>query len=449
MNYEEVKDIWNSINIINEFIEIDMDDEIAIMKYSAGESFKIMNSFGNVIWNKLKEKSPFDEFIKYVENLYNIDKAVFMNDLGVFLNYLVSEELVKLNNSTNKCVIKESTNMEHSVGSGDNYEKVFQYYLNKEKPFKVFLELTYNCNLRCKHCYLGNETDTNNEKLSYSKVTSLIDELSNAGVVDLVLTGGEVGTRKDFIDIVKYAISKKMMITILTNATLFDDNLCDELIKLNIYDLRVSIYGPKEYHDSFVKREGSYEKSMKVLKRMNNEKGIGTAVFIVTSESYKYVDEMEETFKKNNIQYTTSTFIFPTIYGDKNPTKYRVNKDQLRECFKKSKKKFGGNLCTAGVSKFRITPNGDVNPCEMLRNISFGNINKLSFKEIMDSKERKEWIKKFKEIIENRKCNSCKLKSYCSNCLGVAYLETNDYYGTPEYSCNTAAIQYEVKGVVE
>mgnify|MGYP002228114630 CR=1 FL=1 len=39
-----------------------------------------------------------------------------------------------------------------------------------------------------------------------------------------------------------------------------------------------------------------------------------------------------------------------------------------------------GASCTAGISRFRIRPDGVVNPCEMMRTIDLGNVYNDSFK---------------------------------------------------------------------
>lgn len=445
MKFTNMKELWQKLKV-DDCIRIDMENESAIMRFHANESFKILNSFGTFILEQLTIGSEFEQFVREVENMYQISREVFLDDVSVFLQHLLREKLIYIdgieNNYENKSYDKSGCS---KVGNGDNYEKVYSYYMKRALPFKVFFELTYQCNLRCNHCYLGDEKTKILDELSYDKIINIIDQLSEAGVKDLVLTGGEVGTRSDFIDIVKYAVSKKLLVTILSNGTLFDDKIYEELIKINVYDIRISMYGPEIYHDKFVKLMGSYEKSITLLEKLNKDKNIGTAVYILTDDNYRYIEEMQRIFKDKGIKYVMNPFIFSTLDRNSTPTQYRIREDKLVDFVHNYDKTFGGGICVAGISRFRITPDGSVNPCEMLRHITFGNLKTMSFSEILNSEARKSWLKEFNEIINNRKCHGCSKEKYCSNCIGSAYLETGSYYGISDYSCHAAEIQYREK----
>lgn len=101
-------------------------------------------------------------------------------------------------------------------------------------------------------------------------------------------------------------------------------------------------------------------------------------------------------------------------------------------------------ICTAGISRFRVSPKGNISPCEMLRHIHFGNIYNSSFKEIIESNERQEWITSFFKKIQNNNCNSCDAKQYCLSCIGINYLENNQYNNISKYMCDMAQYQKEL-----
>lgn len=67
------------------------------------------------------------------------------------------------------------------------------------KLYSVIFELTPRCNLNCVHCYL-NEHHASNE-LSYDEIIEIIDLLFEKEVLFLTFTGGDIFTRRDFLDI--------------------------------------------------------------------------------------------------------------------------------------------------------------------------------------------------------------------------------------------------------
>src|SRR3989339_671588 len=56
-------------------------------------------------------------------------------------------------------------------------------------PLQVFLGLTYNCNLKCPHCYAKNKK--NKYSLTLSQINKILQDLVNIGVFKLVLSHGE------------------------------------------------------------------------------------------------------------------------------------------------------------------------------------------------------------------------------------------------------------------
>ncbi len=65
-------------------------------------------------------------------------------------------------------------------------------------PLTVQLDLTYRCNERCVHCYLDHDDHGEMTTAEYKK---LLDELAEAGVFFLTMSGGEIMLRKDFFEI--------------------------------------------------------------------------------------------------------------------------------------------------------------------------------------------------------------------------------------------------------
>lgn len=65
-----------------------------------------------------------------------------------------------------------------------------EYCISEHLPFKLQIELTNRCNLSCVHCY----HDQTYSELTTERLAKLFSEISNSSIVQVQLTGGEIGT---------------------------------------------------------------------------------------------------------------------------------------------------------------------------------------------------------------------------------------------------------------
>ncbi len=92
----------------------------------------------------------------------------------------------------------------------------------KNIPLYCYFELTYRCNLSCKHCYAPK---IYGEELSLNEIDSILDQLLKIGTLQLLLTGGEILIREDFFDIAFLARSKGFILGLMTNGTLITKDI--------------------------------------------------------------------------------------------------------------------------------------------------------------------------------------------------------------------------------
>ena len=74
--------------------------------------------------------------------------------------------------------------------------------LARNIPLSVQLDLTYRCNERCVHCYLDHD---DHGEMTTAEIKHLLEEMADAGVFILTLSGGEIFLRKDFFELLEYA----------------------------------------------------------------------------------------------------------------------------------------------------------------------------------------------------------------------------------------------------
>src|SRR5439155_1028759 len=83
-------------------------------------------------------------------------------------------------------------------------EMMIMSALDAGVPLSVHLDVTYRCNERCVHCYLDHD---DHGEMTTAEMLDVIDQLAEAGVFFLTLSGGEVLMRMDFFDILERARS--------------------------------------------------------------------------------------------------------------------------------------------------------------------------------------------------------------------------------------------------
>ena len=82
-------------------------------------------------------------------------------------------------------------------------------------PISVQLDVTYRCNERCVHCYLDHD---DHGEMTLAEIRDVLDQMAEAGVFFLTISGGEVLMRMDFFDILAHARARMFSVKVKTNA---------------------------------------------------------------------------------------------------------------------------------------------------------------------------------------------------------------------------------------
>ncbi|TMI73860.1 MAG: radical SAM protein [Bacillati bacterium ANGP1] len=74
-------------------------------------------------------------------------------------------------------------------------------------------ELTCRCNLRCVMCYTDcfNTPDRLREELSFHEIVRIMDEIQEAGCLEITLTGGEPLARKGFFGHLRLCEAERLL----------------------------------------------------------------------------------------------------------------------------------------------------------------------------------------------------------------------------------------------
>ena len=202
----------------------------------------------------------------------------------------------------------------------DFRQEQWKEWVETRKPFSVLFELTPKCSMNCVHCYLQNVHTM--APLSYEDVISILDILYDKGILFLVLSGGEILTRPDFIDIYLYAKKKGFMVELFSNGQLFTDEIIGVLQEYPPLFVDITLYGAcEETYHKVTRVKGAFESVMSNCTKLKNA-GIHLSLrSSVIKETEKEMDDMKRIAEKLDVPFICTFEICPTIDKDNYPTK--------------------------------------------------------------------------------------------------------------------------------
>lgn len=328
----------------------------------------------------------------------------------------------------------------------------------------VMFELTYNCSEKCVHCYNIGATRNddeisrrgNREELSIEQYKSLVDQLYEQGLVKVCLSGGDPFSKNIIWDLIDYIYQKGIAIDIFTNG----QRIINDVKRLSEYYPRtvgVSIYsGIPEVHDYITRVNGSWQRSMEVVKQLSYYSipmTLKCCVMRPNVKSYYMVADIANEYGATP-QFEVS--LTDSIEGDRCVSKYlRMTPEQLEIVLRdnniplyvgKEAPNYGGQkknmsvrACGAAVNSLCITPEGNVIPCCAFHTL-FGNVKDHSIEEILESNELAYWRRL--TINHYEECGKHEYCDYCNLCSGNNFTEHGSPLKAAEVNCYLAKIRH-------
>jgi AdoMet-dependent heme synthase len=305
-------------------------------------------------------------------------------------------------------------------------------------PLSVQLDLTYRCNERCVHCYLDHD---DHGELTTSEVTHLLDELAEAGVFFLTLSGGEILLRKDFFEILEYSRALRFSVKLKTNAVLIRKREAARIRALDVHSLQVSIYSHRpEVHDAITKVPGSLKRSLdaiRFLKAAGLRVIIADVLMIQNMQDYPGVRALAADLA---VEFAIDPTITPMMDGNRSILNLNVNQASLEQVFRDENlvgnvaefcappkqaddSDLDGLPCSAGHTACYVSPYGDVYPCVQFP-LPSGNIRQTPFLDIWRHSDQLNEVRSI-TARELSSCSPCAHLVSCTRCPGLAYMEGN------------------------
>lgn len=305
-------------------------------------------------------------------------------------------------------------------------------------PLSVQLDLTYRCNERCVHCYLDHD---DHGEMTTSEIKHLLDEMAEAGVFILTLSGGEIFLRKDFFEILEYARRLMFCVKLKTNAVLIRVREAQRIRDLGVESVQISIYSHRpEVHDAITLIPGSLKRSLDGIRLLKSE-GLRVIIAnVLMNQNLEDYSKVRALAAELGVECTLDPTVTPMMDGNRSTLGLGVDRDALRQVFRdpalvgeveefcgvparSDETALDATPCSAGHTACYVSPYGEVFPCVQFP-LATGSVRQQRFIDIWRHSERMREVRSIR-VKHLTTCTQCSHVSNCTRCPGLAFMEGN------------------------
>lgn len=331
------------------------------------------------------------------------------------------------------------------------------------RPVTGALELTPLCTMNCRMCYVRlsrAEMEAQGRLHTAEEWLSLAEQMERAGVLFLLLTGGEPLLHPEFREIYSALRRMGMILTVNTNGTLIDEEWAEFFGRQKPRRINVTLYGAsRATYDALCGWADGYEKTVRALRLL---KAAGVDVKINGSVTPLNVQDMDAIYalgSELDMPVHMDTYMVPctrersrafdaqarlnpeeaararvkALRAEMPEEQFHLFAAQVLERIRHPAFPYERQLsCMAGKCSFAVNWQGEMRPCVTLNAPSvpvFERGFEAAWQEIVAA---------VRPLRIHEKCASCALRPLCDTCAASAYWETGDCGGVPEYLCRYA-----------
>src|SRR4051794_35118831 len=154
---------------------------------------------------------------------------------------------------------RPSTNRRSCVSAATLVEQLKR---GLDAPICLTWELTYACNLQCVHC-LSSSGRRDPRELTTAEAKQVLDDLRRLQVFYINVGGGEPMVRRDFFDLIEYAVQPNdagtgIGVKFSTNGAFIDAANARRLAAMDYLDIQISLDGLDAVTNDAIRGNGSY-----------------------------------------------------------------------------------------------------------------------------------------------------------------------------------------------
>jgi radical SAM protein with 4Fe4S-binding SPASM domain len=412
---------------------------------------KIISESGAIFLSVLgREAQTLDKLAEKIKKHFiDVDIEIIKNDAFEFYCMLEQDGFIVSGETVQECNEKDTRfsyrNIEPEVFRKDISSTIFHpekstqdfledYFNGKPQLTNLHIEITSKCNERCVHCYIPHEN-----KISYIEPDlfyNLLDQCKDLKLLHLTLSGGEPMLHKNFCDFMRKCREYDFSVNVLSNLTLLDDEIINEMKMNALLGVQVSLYSmDANIHDEITQMKGSFEKTKNaILKLVENDIPLQISCPILKQNKDCYNDVIKWAVKlkihvgddygligrydhtTQNLNYRLSINEIKEVIDNKVASDSKFLEQIEIEAEKKKNMTSNDFVCSICHSSICIIDNGNVYPCAGWQDYIVGNIKETSLKDIWDNSEKVQYLRGLRKK-DFPKCIQCVDKEFCTMCM--------------------------------
>ncbi|MEL6659379.1 MAG: PqqD family peptide modification chaperone [Bacteroidota bacterium] len=214
------------------------------------------------------QSTSVSDLVRSLTNEYNVDTTTLTNDIKLVTQQLLDRQILSVADLQPKVRSRSSDNA-----------ALFSHML---------LELTWDCNLRCKHCYMegGKSRPVNT---SFQLFANVIREFKKLGGNFLTLSGGEPMLYDGWDILAQLATEIGLQLSIMTNGTYLDE---ERLSFIRSHDMFIGLGldGIVEQTHDRNRGKGSYKSVMQALDLLERHQYLNKTTICFTPMGFNVYD---------------------------------------------------------------------------------------------------------------------------------------------------------------
>ena len=353
------------------------------------------------------------------------------------------------------------------MADASTIERALMMHARMQKsPINGSLELLPLCNLNCKMCYVRlskTEMEAQGRMRTWEEWLDVARQMKEAGVLFLLLTGGEPLMYPHFRELFVELKKMGMVLTINTNGTLLDADWADFFARHKPRRINITIYGSsEEMYRQLCQAPQGFEKAINAV-RLLKERGVDVKISgSATKANEADLENIVRLGHSLNVPVVVDTYMMPATRERSLPYDFQSRLDPIsaarvrvrvlelemtRETFRQyrdnaiatfdnfvpGEEKEENIGCMAGQCSFTVNWQGYLQPCVILQEPR-ANVFELGFRESW--KQVSEGATQLKTAA---KCSVCALRHLCRTCVAAGLTEAGIHNAVPDYMCQYAA----------
>ncbi|MFA6565029.1 MAG: radical SAM protein [Verrucomicrobiia bacterium] len=339
---------------------------------------------------------------------------------------------------------------------------------SERRPIVVW-NITRTCNLRCVHCYSDSYAQKYPGELTGEQARAVIDDVTRFGVPALLFSGGEPLVRPDLPDLMRYARSKQLRLTLSTNGTLIDEVTARILHEIGLSYVGISLDGIGETNDQFRGVKGAFDAAVRA---MRNCRAVGQKVGLRLTLTKRNCADLHQIFDFIEAEGVQRACFYHLVYSGRGSTADELSPAEVRRAVNiilertmdfhmrgldkeiltvdhhadnayiylklrqlnparaeqvyQWMKWNGGGANSSGIGISNIDTQGNVHPDQFWQTATLGNVKERPFSEIWsdNSIPLLAQLRNRLPLLKGR-CGACRFKDICGGSFRVRALQVH------------------------